>query len=159
MMTGDIERYLAVGAGLFALGAIGFLTRRNLIMIFLSVELMMHGVGLTFVSFGRLHHTLEGQVFTIFSLTVAACEAGVALALILAIFQLSKSLDLDLWTDLREAGLPNPASPEELAPPPEQEHPQYPTLTPAGRAPVLDRRTVAAQSQNPCTKNEPLVHS
>jgi NADH-quinone oxidoreductase subunit K len=78
----EIERYLAVGAALFVIGALGFLTRRNLILMILSSELMLHGVSLTLVTFGRMHHNLEGQAFTIFILTVAACEAGLALALI-----------------------------------------------------------------------------
>ena len=107
-MTGDIERYLVVGAVLFVLGAIGFFTRRNLILMVLSAELMLHGVSLTLVTFGRVHHSLEGQAFTIFILTVAACEAGLALSLILALYQKSKSLDIEFWTDLREPGLPSP---------------------------------------------------
>ena len=133
------ERYLAVGAMLFVLGAIGFLTRRNLILMVLSAEMMLHGVSLTLVTFSRVHHNLEGQAFTIFLLTVAACEAGLALALILALYQRSKSLDIDLWTHLRESDVLPPKTMavdasalvaiEELAP--------LPTLSPAGREPVL----------------------
>ena len=63
---------------------------------------------LTLVTFGRMHHSLEGQAFTIFILTVAACEAGLALSLILALYQTTKSLDVDLWSSLREADLPPP---------------------------------------------------
>ena len=74
----------------------------------LSAEMMLHGVSLTLVTFGRMHHSLEGQAFTIFILTVAACEAGLALSLILALYQKSKSLDVELWTDLREPDLPPP---------------------------------------------------
>ena len=107
-MTGDVERYLAVGAVLFVLGALGFFTRRNLIVMMLSAEMMLHGVSLTLVTFGRMHHSFEGQAFTIFILTVAACEAGLALSLILALYQKSKSLDIELWTDLREPDLPSP---------------------------------------------------
>lgn len=141
-MTGDVERYLAIAAGLFILGAIGFLTRRNLILIFLSAELMMHGVGLTFVTFSNLHGNNEGQVMYVMSLTVAACEAGLALALILALFHFSRSLDIELWTDLREPDLSSPLSTDDLTPiqvPVEQE---FPKLTPAGRAPVLPKRPV-----------------
>ncbi|WP_437193843.1 NADH-quinone oxidoreductase subunit NuoK [Planctomicrobium sp. SH527] len=145
-MTGDIERYLAVAAGLFAIGAIGFLTRRNLILLFLSVELMMHGVGLTFVTFSRMHFTLEGHAMTVLSLTVAACEAGLALALILALFHISRSLDIELWSDLREPDLSIPISPSDLdpvTPPAEQE---FPKLTPAGRAPVFPRKPVVIKT-------------
>ena len=95
-MTLEVERYLAVGAALFVLGALGFLTRRNLILMILSAETMLHGVSLTLVTFSRVHHSLEGQAFTILILTVAACEAGLALSLILALYQKSKSLDVDL---------------------------------------------------------------
>ena len=133
-MTAEFVPYLAVGAALFVLGAIGFLTRRNLILIILSAELMLHGVSLTLVTFGRMHHTLEGQVFTIFVLTIAGCEAGLALALVLALYQRTKSLDVELWTSLREPDLPPPISDdidmEPLAP-----AEMLPQLTPAGRAP------------------------
>jgi NADH-quinone oxidoreductase subunit K len=131
---GDTERYLAVGAALFVLGAIGFITRRNLIMIMLSAELMLHGVSLSFVTFARLHGSLEGQVFTIFVLTVAACEAGLALALILALFQTTRSLDIDLWSSLREPDLP-PPNVEQGSLPSAPSEEEFPRLTPAGRAP------------------------
>jgi len=146
-MTGDVERYLAVGAVLFILGALGFLTRRNLIMMMLSAEMMLHGVSLTLVTFGRMHNTIEGQAFTIFTLTVAACEAGLALALILALFQQSRSLDVDLWSDLREPDLPAPNSGESatLPAPPSQE---FPRLAPAGRAPVVSSSGTGAASED-----------
>jgi NADH-quinone oxidoreductase subunit K len=137
----ELDRYyLAVGAILFVLGALGFFTRRNLILMVLSAELMLHGVSLTLVTFGRIRSNFQGQSFTIFILTVAACEAGLALALILALYQKSKSLDIDFWTDLREPDLPSPRVAEmaeqrafgEPAPM------EFPRLTPAGRAPDLE---------------------
>lgn len=136
-MTGEVERYLAVGAVLFVLGALGFFTRRNLIVMVLSAELMLHGVSLTLVTFSRAHHNLEGQAFTIFILTVAACEAGLALSLILALYQRSKSLDVELWTDLREPDLPPPILAEDADEPPLvlPEPVRFPRLTPAGRVP------------------------
>jgi NADH-quinone oxidoreductase subunit K len=137
--TMEVERYLAVGAALFVLGALGFLTRRNLILMILSAELMLHGVSLTLVTFGRMHHSLEGQAFTIFILTVAACEAGLALSLILALYQTSKSLDVEVWTNLREPDLPPPMLEEDRDEPPlvlpEPQH--FPELTPAGRMPEM----------------------
>jgi NADH-quinone oxidoreductase subunit K len=134
---GDLESYLAVGAVLFVLGAIGFFTRRNLIVMILSAELMLHGVSLTLVTFGRLHNTFEGQSFTIFILTVAACEAGLALSLVLALYQKSKSLDIEFWTDLREADLPPPMLAEDAGKPPfvPTAPMRFPTLTPAGAVP------------------------
>lgn len=136
-MTGDMESYLAVGAVLFVLGALGFFTRRNLIVMVLSVEMMLHGVSLTLVTFGRIHHSLEGQIFTIFILTVAACEAGLALSLILALYQKSRSLDVEFWTALREPDLPPPMLAEDAGKPPYVSPPplHFPTLTPAGAVP------------------------
>ncbi len=159
---GDVESYLAVGAVLFVLGAIGFFTRRNLIVMILSAELMLHGVSLTLVTFGRFHNTLEGQSFTIFILTVAACEAGLALALILALFQKSKSLDIEFWTELREPDLPSPllvgqAEERPFVPPAPME---FPRLTTAGLVPEnldkYDRSLVDdAASQTANTPLEP----
>jgi NADH-quinone oxidoreductase subunit K len=138
-MTGDVERYLVVGAVLFVLGALGFFTRRNLIVLMLSAEMMLHGVSLTLVTFSRLHHNLEGQAFTIFILTVAACEAGLALALILALYQKSNSLDIELWTELREPDLPPPMLVEDASQPaftsPEPMY--FPRLTSAGLVPEI----------------------
>jgi len=137
----DYQCYLAVGAGLFVLGGIGFMTRRNLILIFLSAELMLHGVSLTLLTFGRIHRTLEGQSFTVFILTVAACEAALGLALILSLYQRTKSLDVDLWSRLREADLPSYAvSRDEDQPPLEVEPAEapLPRLAAAGRRPEID---------------------
>src|SRR5215218_9555493 len=97
---------LIIGAALMALGMLGFLTRRNLIVMFLSVEMMLQGTALTLVGFGRYHGNWTGQVFTIVILTVAASEAAVALALILILFHRRGSLDVSLWQDLREPGQP-----------------------------------------------------
>lgn len=137
-MTGELERYLIVGAILFVLGALGFLTRRNLIVLMLSAEMMLHGVSLTLVAFSRVHHNLEGQAFTIFILTVATCEAGLALALILALYQQSNSLDVELWSDLREPDMVSPAFGEADEPPYVAPLPQeFPRLTPAGLVPDI----------------------
>jgi len=138
-MSGEFQGYLAVGAALFILGALGFLTRRNLIVMMLSAELMLHGVSLTFVTFGRMHNTLEGQVFTIFILTIAACEAGLALALILALYQKVRTLDIEDWTELREPDLPSPKSnTERVDPLPPEDIQHFPRLTPAGGAPEMN---------------------
>lgn len=137
-MSGEYERFLAVGAGLFVLGALGFFTRRNLILLVLSAEMMLHGVALTLVTFSRMHHTMEGQAFTVFGLTVAACEAGLALSLVLALFQKSRSLDVELWTDLGEPDVPRPAPDEQVQP---EAAPPLPKLTPAGLPPAVDLDT------------------
>src|SRR3982751_4649452 len=96
--------YLIIGATLMALGMLGFLTRRNLIVMFLSVEMMLQGTALTLVGFGRYHGNWTGQVFTIVILTVAASEAAVALALVLVLFKRRTSLDVTLWQEIREPG-------------------------------------------------------
>ena len=132
-----LSHYLAVGATLFVLGMVGFLTRRNLIILFLSAEMMLQGVTLNLVAFARQHGNLQGQVFALFIITVAACEAGLALALILMLYRRSKSLDVSLWQDLREAGQ-EPAVDSEPLPPPAPELPQ-PHLVPTGAKPSRSR--------------------
>jgi NADH-quinone oxidoreductase subunit K len=141
VFTLDILRdYLVVGAALFALGMLGFMSRRNLIVMFLSVEMMLQGVALSLVGFGRYHGTFTGQVFTIVILTVAACEASIALALIVILYNKTSSLDVTLWQDIREADLPGTAAadevqeaePVEVEPGPES----YPHLTTAGIEPA-----------------------
>jgi NADH-quinone oxidoreductase subunit K len=128
-----LENYLIVGAVLFALGMIGFLARRNLIVMFLSAEMMLQGVTINLVAFARYRGNLQGQAFTLFILTVAACEAAVALALILMLFRQRRSLDVSLWQDLREQG-EEPTVDEEPLPPIAPPEPT-PTLTPAGLEP------------------------
>jgi NADH-quinone oxidoreductase subunit K len=128
-----LENYLIVGAILFVMGMIGFLARRNLIIMFLSAEMMLQGVALNLVAFARYRGNLQGQVFTLFIITVAACEAAIALALILILYRTRKSLDVSLWQDLREPGQDAAVDEEELPPPPKEE--PLPTLTPAGVEP------------------------
>src|SRR4029077_10292869 len=101
-----LNNYLIVGALLFTLGLVGFLARRNLIVMFLCAELMLQGVSLTLVAFSAFHGTWSGQVFAIFSLALAAAEAGIALALFVVLFRRGHSLDVSIWQDLREADQP-----------------------------------------------------
>jgi NADH-quinone oxidoreductase subunit K len=140
LFTLDLLRdYLLVGAALFVLGMLGFLSRRNLIVMFLSAEMMLQGTALSLVGFGRYHGNWTGQVFTILILTVAACEASIALALIVILYNRRSSLDVTLWQDIREptvAATPAEdiaaeAEPIEAMPGPES----YPHLVPAGVEP------------------------
>ena len=133
-----LTNYLLIGAALMALGMLGFLSRRNLIVMFLSAEMMLQGTALTLVAFGRYHGNWTGQVFTIVILTVAACEASIALALILILFNRRSSLDVSLWQEIREPGLaatvdgpPADAEPVIIADGPET----YPHLLTAGIEP------------------------
>ncbi len=148
-MSATLDPNLAVGAVLFALGAIGVLTRRNLILIILSAEMMLHGVALTLVTFSHLHGNNRGQIFTVYVLTVAACEAGLALSLILALYQRTRTLDVNIWTSIREPDVGPPAAdePGPLTTPTEIR--DYPRLTPAGALPDLDgpERTLLAESE------------
>lgn len=125
-----LQNYQLVAAVLFGLGLVGFLVRRNMIVMFLCAELMLQGVSLSLVSFGRFHNDWGGQMLVIFIIAVAACEAGLALALILMLFHRRGSLDIALWQSLREEGQPpfvDHEVPEEL-----DEEPLWPKLTPAG---------------------------
>jgi NADH-quinone oxidoreductase subunit K len=128
-----LHNYLVVGAILFALGMVGFLARRNMIIMFLSAEMMLQGVAVNLVAFARYQGNLQGQAFVLFILTVAACEAAIALALILILYRSKHSLDISLWQDLREPGQEATVDEEPLTPPP-PEAPR-PKLTPAGIEP------------------------
>lgn len=133
-----VTNYLIVGSFLFVLGTIGFLTRRNLIVMMLSAEMMLHGVSLNLVAFSKFHGNMQGQAFTAFVLTVAACEAGLALALILALYQRQKSLDVSVWSQLAEAEIDVPIVQEPAVPVPPPA-PEFPQLFPAGRRPTLSK--------------------
>lgn len=134
MSAVGLSDYLVVGAILFALGLIGFLARRNLIVMFLCAEMMLQGVALNLVAFARYRGNLQGQAFTLFVITVAACEAALALALILMLFKRQGSLDVSLWQELREPGWEATEDDEPLPEPPPE--PPLPRLTPAGREPA-----------------------
>ena len=87
--------YLGLSAVLFSIGVIGVLVRRNAIIIFMSVELMLNSANLAFVAFARYFHQLDGQIIVFFVMTVAAAEVAVGLALIVAIFKTKKSINVD----------------------------------------------------------------
>jgi NADH-quinone oxidoreductase subunit K len=95
-----IEAYIALSAVLFTIGALGVLIRRNAIIIFMSVELMLNSANLAFVAFARQYQTLGGQIFVFFIIAVAAAEVAVGLALIVAIFQTKHSIDIDQLNSL-----------------------------------------------------------
>jgi NADH-quinone oxidoreductase subunit K len=93
--------YLALSAVLFAIGALGVLIRRNPIVIFMSVELMLNSANLAFVAFARAYQSLDGQIFVFFVMTVAAAEVAVGLALIVAIFRTKRNIDIDQMSSLK----------------------------------------------------------
>src|SRR5260370_29949290 len=143
--------YLIGGALCFPLGLAGFLARRNMIVMFLCAELMLQGVSLTLVAFSAFHGTWGGQVFAIFSLALAAAEAGIALALFVVLFRRGHSLDVSIWQDLREADQP-PVIDESSghANPPD---PSWPDLPAAGDvAPAIDRRRRDPRAEAPFSR-------
>src|SRR6059036_522561 len=87
--------YLILSAILFCLGVFGFLLKRNIITIFMSIELMLNAVNLTFVAFAHMWHQITGQIFVFFVMVVAAAEAAVGLAIIIAIFRTRQTLNVD----------------------------------------------------------------
>ncbi len=96
-----LSGFLAVSAILFTLGALGVLIRRNAIIIFMSIELMLNAANLAFVAFARSYNVLSGQLFVFFVMTVSAAEVAVGLALIVAIFRSKHSIDVDQMSSLK----------------------------------------------------------
>ena len=90
-----ITWYLIVGAILFLIGVLGFFIKRNIVTLLLSVEIMLNAVNLTFVAFSAHNGQISGQIFVFFVLVVAAAEAAVGLALVIAMFRNRESLDVD----------------------------------------------------------------
>lgn len=135
-MSALLHNYVIVGAVLFGLGAIGFLTRRNLIVMFLCVEMMLQGVALNLVAFSDLHHNMQGQSFIVFMLTVAACEAAMALAVFLVLYRSRRTLDVSVWQELRDPGQEPIYDTEPLPPDPSSEPAVYPKLITAGTMPA-----------------------
>ncbi len=96
-----IQYYIGLSVILFTLGALGVLIRRNAIIIFMSIELMLNASNLAFVAFARIHGSLSGQIFVFFVMAVAAAEVAVGLALIVAIFRSKHNIDIDQINTLK----------------------------------------------------------
>jgi NADH-quinone oxidoreductase subunit K len=101
MTVAPISWYLILGALLFTIGTLGVLIRRNVIVIFLSIELMLNAVNLVFVSLSRQLHSMDGQVIVFFVMTVAAAEAAVGLAIIISVFRHRQTVNVDELNLLR----------------------------------------------------------
>jgi len=93
--------YIALSAILFTIGALGVLVRRNALIIFMSVELMLNSANLAFVAFANTYQQLNGQIIVFFVIAVAAAEVAVGLALIVAIFKSKQSIDVDTMSSLK----------------------------------------------------------
>jgi NADH-quinone oxidoreductase subunit K len=96
-----VNYYLALSAVMFSLGAFGVISRRNPIVMFMSLELMFNAANLAFVSFARMYNALDGQIFVFFVMVVAAAEVAVGLALIVGIFRTKHSIDVDQMNTLK----------------------------------------------------------
>ena len=101
-MPANIQVTLALAIILFAIGLVGFVTRRNMILMFLSTELMFQAAALAFVAFGRMWMDLSGQLMVIFILTVAAAEAALALGLVVLLYRRKETLSSEAWAELKE---------------------------------------------------------
>ena len=96
-----LNYFLVLSAVLFAIGTAGVFLRRNLITVLLSIEIMLNAVNLTFVAVGRYLGTVDGQIIVFFVMTVAAAEAAVGLALVIALFRHRESLNPEAFTSLK----------------------------------------------------------
>jgi NADH-quinone oxidoreductase subunit K len=96
-----LEHYLIVSAVLFALGLLGVITRRNILVIYMSLELMLNAANLALVAFSRFNNNLDGQVMVFFIITVAAAEVAVGLALIVALFRRRQTTHVEDLTTLK----------------------------------------------------------
>ena len=96
-----VSYYIALSAILFTIGSLGVLIRRNAIIIFMSIELMLNSANLLFIAFARAYEALGGQIFVFFVMTVAAAEVAVGLALIVAVFRTKHSIDIDQISSLK----------------------------------------------------------
>lgn len=137
-----LQQYLMVGAVMFTCGVVGFLTRRNMILMFLCAELMLQGVSVSLAAWSRYHNDWGGQMLVVFILAVAACEAAIALAMVLLLVRSRGTLDIAAWQELRDENQPRYVDqriPEDL---PEQDR-FWPTLSPAGREPAVDEEALA----------------
>ena len=97
----SLNHYLVLSAVLFAIGTVGVFVRRNVITILLSIEIMLNAVNLTFVAAGRQFASVDGQVIVFFVMTVAAAEAAVGLAIVIALFRHRESLNPEAFTSLK----------------------------------------------------------
>jgi len=97
----SLNDYLVLSAILFSIGAVGVFVRKNLITILLSIEIMLNAVNLSFIAFGRALGSVDGQIIVFFVMTVAAAEAAVGLAIVIALFRHKESLNPDSFTMLR----------------------------------------------------------
>lgn len=101
LQTIPLEYYLAISAIMFSIGAVGVLTRKNAIIVFMAIEIMLNSVNLTFISFASFLGDIAGQIFVFFVMAVAAAEAAIGLAIILALYRKKQTVYLDEVNSLK----------------------------------------------------------
>ena len=143
-MTQATSHLVYFGSLIFTLGMVGFLTRRSMILMFLSLELMLAGVSINLVAFSKQHHNYQGQVMAITILTVAACEAAIALALIVSLSRRKSTLDIQAWSELNEVPMRTAEVPMTMV----DQTKHYPKLTPAGLEPSVSPSPVELGYEN-----------
>lgn len=97
----SLNWFLALSAILFSLGALGVLIKRNIIVMFMSIELMLNAANIALVAFSRAHGNLDGQIVVFFTMTLAAAEVAIGLAIIVALFRIRRTIDVDRATLLK----------------------------------------------------------
>jgi NADH-quinone oxidoreductase subunit K len=102
MMAVAFEHGLILAAGLFLLGVVGIMVRRNILFVLLSIEIMLNAAGLAFVVAGSRWHQVDGQVMFFFIVTMAAAEVAIGLAMVLQLYQRFKTLDVDVASKMRD---------------------------------------------------------
>lgn len=96
-----VANFLLLGAVLFCIGVYGVLARRNAVMVLMSIELILNSVNLNFIAFALLHGNVDGQVFALYVIAVAAAEVGVGLAMVLLVYRNRRSIALDELSQMR----------------------------------------------------------
>lgn len=127
------QNLLVFGGILFVIGMVGFLTRRSLILMFLSLEMMLSGISVNLIAFSRHHQNYQGQILAIMVLTIAACEAAIALALVVSLYRRKATLDIAAWDELSETLVSKAIEAPNTLTEPDTE---FPKLTPAGLDPM-----------------------
>ena len=99
-----LTSYAIVSMIIFSLGAIGVIARKNIFVIYMSIELMLNGINLFLVTFARYHFNMDAQIVSIMVIAIAAAEAAIFLSVIILLFRSKKSLDTDIFTVLKQGG-------------------------------------------------------
>jgi NADH:ubiquinone oxidoreductase subunit K len=96
-----INEFLLLGAVLFCIGVYGVIARKNAVMVLMSIEVILNSVNINLLAFSQLHHNLDGNVFALYIIAVAAAEVGVGLAMVLLIYRNRKSISLDELSEMK----------------------------------------------------------